>query len=234
MNPPSTAVTASPSKHVMIFASAGSGKTRSLVRRFIRLLAEEFARERTGHLPASRLVALTFTRKAAAQFFDEILECLARAAESDPDARALGVEIDRPGFSAADATRLLRGLIDAMPQLALGTLDGFFARILHAFPFEFGLNGDFHLLSDDLGHAERRRVLQQVFRAGESLTPEQHEFLQAFQLATFGSEERSLLDSPRPVRRRVSQPLARRARAVRMGAGGDDLAAGTAVSRRCR
>ena len=51
--------------HVMILASAGSGKTYALTNRFVRLLANGAAPE--------RIVALTFTRKAAGEFFDEIL-----------------------------------------------------------------------------------------------------------------------------------------------------------------
>ena len=51
-------------RHEMIFASAGSGKTFALTTRFIRLLALGAAPE--------RIVALTFTRKAAGEFFGEM------------------------------------------------------------------------------------------------------------------------------------------------------------------
>ena len=44
-------------RHVMIRASAGSGKTYALTDRFVQLLAR-------GSAP-DRIVALTFTRKAA-------------------------------------------------------------------------------------------------------------------------------------------------------------------------
>ena len=54
-----------PLSHVMILASAGSGKTYALTNRFVELLARG--------APAERIVALTFTRKAAGEFFDEIL-----------------------------------------------------------------------------------------------------------------------------------------------------------------
>ena len=58
--------------HVMILASAGSGKTYALTNRFVQLLA--------GGAGPERIVALTFTRKAAGEFFDEILHKLASAA----------------------------------------------------------------------------------------------------------------------------------------------------------
>ncbi len=63
--------------HVMILASAGSGKTYALTNRYIALLA--------GGAAPERIVALTFTRKAAGEFFDEILKKLADAA-ADPGA----------------------------------------------------------------------------------------------------------------------------------------------------
>ena len=67
-----------PIGHVMILASAGSGKTYQLTNRFVKLLA-------LGARP-ERIVALTFTRKAAGEFFDEILNKLARAAQDPADA----------------------------------------------------------------------------------------------------------------------------------------------------
>ena len=71
--------------HVMILASAGSGKTYALTNRFVRLLA-------LGAKP-ERIVALTFTRKAAGEFFDEILNKLARAARDPVYAAQLAGEI---------------------------------------------------------------------------------------------------------------------------------------------
>ena len=62
----------------LIKASAGSGKTYQLTDRFIYLML-------MGSDPAS-IVALTFSRKAAGEFFDAILRKLAEAAK-DPKAR---------------------------------------------------------------------------------------------------------------------------------------------------
>ena len=65
--------------HEMIFASAGSGKTFALTTRFIRLLS-------LGVVP-ERIVALTFTRKAAGEFFGEIVNRLAGAGADEAAAR---------------------------------------------------------------------------------------------------------------------------------------------------
>ena len=143
--------------HVMILASAGAGKTYALTTRFVKLLA-------AGADP-TRVVALTFTRKAAGEFFDDILNRLAGAAADEAAARTLGKEIERPDWRRDDFLQLLRAMIDAMPRLNLGTLDGFFSRMVQAFPLELGLSGEFSLLEEAEARQERQRVLGLIFAA---------------------------------------------------------------------
>ncbi|MBX3736783.1 MAG: UvrD-helicase domain-containing protein [Candidatus Didemnitutus sp.] len=169
---------------VMIHASAGTGKTFRLTNRFIALLAAGAAPE--------RIVALTFTRKAAGEFFDGILGKLAQAAASEERAAALARDVGRPELRAADFLRLLRAMVDALHRLRLGTLDSFFAKIAQAFPFELGLAGDFEVIEGHAAARERERVLRQLFASGGALDDAQRDFLEAFKLATFGTEEKQL------------------------------------------
>jgi ATP-dependent helicase/nuclease subunit A len=126
MNPPG---------HQRLIANAGSGKTYALVSRFFALLDLQ--------VPPERIIALTFTRKAAGEFLEKIF------------AR----QLDDPAGTAR-----LRLLVDALPQLALGTLDGFFGRIVRAFPFECGLAGEVTILDDHTLAVARRTVLDAMFR----------------------------------------------------------------------
>ena len=171
-------------QHEMILASAGSGKTYALTNRFVRLLAYGAAPE--------RIVALTFTRKAAGEFFDEILKKLACASTDAKKAEKLALEIGAPRYVAADFLRLLRVVVTAMPRLNLGTLDGFFARVVQNFPFELGLDGEFQILEAAAGARERRRVLRRMFTAAGEPDAAQREFIEAFKRATFGVEEKRL------------------------------------------
>jgi ATP-dependent helicase/nuclease subunit A len=170
--------------HEMILASAGSGKTYALTHRFVRLLA--------NGAEAERIVALTFTRKAAGEFFDEILKKLARAATEPGFARRLAEEIERPELVAGDFLRMLRAVVTAMPRLNLGTLDGFFARVVQAFPRELGIDGEFQILDEATARQERRRVLRRMFTAAGEPDAAQREFIEAFKRATFGVEEKRL------------------------------------------
>src|SRR5687767_8097419 len=173
-----------PLAHIMILASAGSGKTYALTNRFVELLAR-------GASP-DRIVALTFTRKAAGEFFDEILNKLARAAKDRRFAAKLARDIDAPDLAPLDFLRMLRGVTDAMHRLRLGTLDSFFARIARAFPFELGLEGDFEILEEFSARMERQRVLRRMFTHAGELDAAQKEFIEAFKRATFGAEEKQL------------------------------------------
>ena len=173
-----------PIGHVMILASAGSGKTYQLTNRFVKLLA-------LGARP-ERIVALTFTRKAAGEFFDEILNKLARAARDPRAAALLAGEIGVPTLTAGDFLKMLRVVADEMPRLRLGTLDGFFARIARNFPLELGLAGEFEVLQEHAARMERGRVLRRIFERTGELNDAQREFIEAFKRATFGADEKRL------------------------------------------
>lgn len=173
--------------HEMIVASAGSGKTYALTNRVVRLLA-------LGAAP-DRIVALTFTRKAAGEFFDVVLRKLARAASEPGYAAQLAREIEIPNLSGAGFLRLLRSMVEAMPRLSFGTFDAFFARIVHAFPLELGLGGDFELLEDHATLLHRRRVLRRMFAragGGNGPDPAQRVFIEAFKQATYGIEQKTV------------------------------------------
>ena len=167
--------------HQIIRASAGSGKTYQLTLRFIRLLA-------LGAAP-DHIVALTFTRKAAGEFFARILARLAEASDDEAQARSLAAAIHCPHLASADFRRLLRAVVAGMHRLRLGTLDSFFAQILRCYPYEFGLSGDFSVPTAEMARIERQRVLARLFEPGEELSEAQREFFEAFKQATWGEDE---------------------------------------------
>ncbi|MGI9240863.1 MAG: UvrD-helicase domain-containing protein, partial [Verrucomicrobiales bacterium] len=180
--PPLTPIEPKPaiSENEMIRASAGSGKTFQLTNRYIGLMAHGVEPE--------RIIALTFTRKAAGEFFDAILEKLARASTDASYCSELAGSPYIPQLPPEAFLALLRKLVSRMHLLTLGTLDSFFSSILRNFPFEFGLGGGFEILDEHLFGIEQNRVYRQVFQRPRPGTPqkEQEAFLTAFKLATFG------------------------------------------------
>ena len=137
-------------------------------------------------------MALTFTRKAAGEFFDEILNKLARAAVEPEYATKLAGEIGASGLGTADFLRMLRTVTEAMPRLRLGTFDGFFGRVARNFPLELGLGGEFEILQEHGARLERARVQRRMFARVSGLADTQREFIEAFKRATFGVEEKRL------------------------------------------
>jgi ATP-dependent exoDNAse (exonuclease V) beta subunit len=127
------AATGSAPEHLALTASAGSGKTYQLTARMIGLMS-------LGVKP-ERILAITFTRKSAADIFTRLMVRLAGAA-GDPDAlKELNGSLPpwaRP-LAEGEVPMLLRRVIDAVPRLSIGTMDSFFYRIARAFCFELGL-----------------------------------------------------------------------------------------------
>lgn len=156
-------------RHQRIIANAGSGKTHRLVTRYLDLLSRGVAPE--------RIVALTFTRKAAGEFLDRIFERLLQNVPEEGPAR-------------------LRQMIEKLPRLMLGTLDSFFGKIVRAFPFECGLAGDIAILDDHALAVARRQVLDRVFRE-QAAGPDEvfAEFLDLIRRQNRNSESRDVTNT---------------------------------------
>jgi ATP-dependent helicase/nuclease subunit A len=182
MSPPSHPPT-SGERNLLIEASAGSGKTHHLVGRILRLLI-------TLRKP-DQIIALTFTRKAAGEFFDRILGALASAAASEAGAARAARDYQVAGLTQETALDLLRLATDSLHRLSLGTLDSFYARVLRTFPGEFGIGGTFEVIQDTAEAAIRREVFDAVL----SDLDKADEFLGAFRQATFGALEKRLLSN---------------------------------------
>ncbi|MBK1884070.1 UvrD-helicase domain-containing protein [Luteolibacter pohnpeiensis] len=163
--------------HLLILASAGSGKTYQLGNRIIDLVVR-------GAEP-EKIVALTFTRKAAGEFADSVLLKLAAAAEDPKIAARLSAEL---GLPDPDFSKALEQVVQSLPRLTLGTMDSFFSRVVRGFQYELGLTGGkFELLEGPRADAVKDELLTEILaepvEAGEA-----DEFLHGFRRATIGKE----------------------------------------------
>ena len=112
-----------PRFNVALEASAGTGKTRVLVDRYINLL-------RAGVDPAN-ILAITFTRKAAAEMRERIVTTLRAAAER--------------GEIPPSRWRELR---DRTAEIGISTIDAFCLSLLREFPLEADLDPGFAMADD--------------------------------------------------------------------------------------
>ena len=112
-----------PTRHVALEASAGTGKTRVLVDRYVRLLE-------VGVAPRN-ILAITFTRKAAAEMRQRVMATLR--------------ERHRLGSLSGDRWREIR---DALGDISISTIDAFCLSLLHEFPLEAGVDPGFDLADE--------------------------------------------------------------------------------------
>jgi ATP-dependent helicase/nuclease subunit A len=114
---------ADPRNHVVLEASAGTGKTSVLVARYLNLL-------RAGVDPAN-ILAITFTRKAAAEMRERIVRELRLAADRS--------ELER---------RRWLELRDRLGEIAISTIDAFCLSLLREFPLEADVDPAFDLADE--------------------------------------------------------------------------------------
>src|SRR5688572_6494198 len=112
-----------PRFNVVLEASAGTGKTRVLVDRYVNLLRE-------GVDPAN-ILAITFTRRAASEMRERIMATLRAAAER--------------GEIPAAQWRQLR---DRTADVAISTIDAFCLSLLREFPLEADLDPGFSMADE--------------------------------------------------------------------------------------
>lgn len=102
-------------KNVIVVAGAGTGKTTILIQRFLGLLLDK-------EIPIERIVALTFTKKAAEEMRDRLQKEL-RQHEGPLAQRAL----------------------DNMTRAQIGTIHSFASDLLHLYPLQAGVDPKFQV-----------------------------------------------------------------------------------------
>lgn len=130
-----------PSRHVAVHAAAGTGKTWLLVQRIARLLL-------AGAEPDS-ILAITFTRKAAAEIglrVDETLREWAEADDATLDQRLR--EIGAGAAQRAAARRLYERVLAHPRPIQATTFHAFCQELLQRFPFQAEVPADFELAAD--------------------------------------------------------------------------------------
>ncbi len=152
-----------PARSILVQAPAGSGKTDLLTRRFLRLLGEV---ESPGEI-----VAITFTRAAAAEMRHRILAELEKAAEQESAAFA-DAEMAALACAALARSRALGwNLTDLPSQLRISTIDSFCRDLALQQPLVSGLGGGLDVTEqpNDLYLRAARRTLEQIDAAGPEL-----------------------------------------------------------------
>lgn len=145
---------------LVIRASAGTGKTYALATRFLSLLM--------AGVPAERILATTFTRKAAWEIEQRVFLRLADAALNEGAAGELASSLNCPGLTSEDAGKVLLELVGVQHRLRICTLDSFFHSLARNFSFELGLLLDWELAHPASEAELEREALLELFRRLET------------------------------------------------------------------
>jgi len=148
--------------NIRLLASAGTGKTFRLTNRFLGLLL--------AGVEPERVLATTFTRKAAGEILDRIFERLIEAAGSEEKAAKLAGELEesrdllgeRPDRAACrDLTAHLGRRLNAF---RVQTIDSFFIEIVRCHALDLGLPPGWSIAEDRAVEAQRGRAASEVLR----------------------------------------------------------------------
>ncbi len=128
-------------KNITVTAGAGSGKTRILVERFLKITLSE-------PQLTTRVAAITFTEKAAGEMRERIAAEINRCLEQSDDARERGK---------------LLGIRDRLGSAHISTIHGFCSRLLREFPIEAGISPDFGMMDSVRQKMLQYQAMEQTF-----------------------------------------------------------------------
>ncbi|MBA3516839.1 MAG: double-strand break repair helicase AddA, partial [Rhizobiales bacterium] len=156
-----------PASSAWVIANAGSGKTHVLTQRVVRLLL--------AGVDPDAILCLTFTKVAAAEMSRRIFGHLGRWTMM-PEAELHAAILDLQGRPATgpqlrQARRLFARALETPGGLKIQTIHAFCERLLHQFPFEANVPGQFAVLDDTSAAAliasARARVMAEAAREPE-------------------------------------------------------------------
>ncbi|MCR4848273.1 MAG: UvrD-helicase domain-containing protein [Bacteroidales bacterium] len=156
-------------------ASAGSGKTYTIVREYLMLCLGSKA----ATSQFNQILAITFTNKAANEMKEKIKNQLLDIIDSNPEEEATGMEaqlIKDLGIERAqlkdNAKELLTIIIHNYSDFCVCTIDAFVQRLAHSFARELELPSQFNVSIDEeeVAEAITERIGAQIGPGDEHLT----------------------------------------------------------------
>lgn len=183
--------TASPATHAWVDASAGSGKTKVLTDRVLRLLLQ-------GAAP-HRILCLTFTKAAAANMSNRLMDRLAKWATLPSDQLQHELHLltgDIPETEKIETARsLFAALLDAPGGLQFQTIHSFCQSLLARFPLEAQVPIGFSVCDDRTSRSLLDAAEREIFAVAAANPHDTLEHALEHLLGTLGESSFSKLTS---------------------------------------
>ena len=132
---------------LLLEASAGSGKTQALAERFVQFLLSRII----PHHDLSHLLAVTFTKNAAREMKERILEMLKQLALGQDQGlreKVLNLVSSKPDELAARAHEAVDQIIARYSDFQVQTIDSFTWQVLNSSAWELDLRPDLEVCMD--------------------------------------------------------------------------------------
>lgn len=152
------ATASNPTHSVWVAANAGTGKTKVLTDRVLRLLL--------AGTPPARILCLTYTKAAAAEMENRIQETLRRWVGLDDEAlrKALGELGHAPSADLMRSARqLFATVLDAADGVRIQTIHGFCQSLLKRFPLEAQLHPQIEVMDERTAQEFLAEAKQRLF-----------------------------------------------------------------------
>ena len=146
-------IASDPRHSAFVSASAGSGKTKLLIDRVLRLMLPGADRAATA---PDRIRCLTFTKAAAAEMAIRLRRRLGRWVALDDaslDAELASLCLPTTDAVRADARALFARVLDMPGGLRIGTIHAFCEQLLRRFPLEARISPHFRTVEETDGRA---------------------------------------------------------------------------------
>ena len=147
-------------------ASAGSGKTHTLTQEYLLMLFREQRKQGDYFKPHSRILAVTFTKKATAEMKERILEALYELSKDPTKSNFYEKLHEKLHINANDiqqqARELLIGILTDYNRFSVSTIDGFFQQVIRTFAMDLGLSTSYELALD--GKEVMQQAVDDLFR----------------------------------------------------------------------
>lgn len=151
-------------RSILVQAPAGSGKTDLLTRRYLRLLSEVD--------DPRQIVAITFTKAAAAEMRHRILAELEKAAARTADPSADESSLEALAARALDRSRKLNWrILELASQLRISTIDSFCRDLAIQQPISSGIGNSLQI-NERPGELYRRAARATLEKLGDPRHPE--------------------------------------------------------------
>ncbi len=124
--------------NILVSASAGSGKTHTMIERIKRLIIQE-------EVSVKEILAVTFTEASAADMKEKIRSAL--------NGRLEGIDSKR-----------LKELIDQLPTADVCTLHSFCGKLIRSYFFACGVSPDFKIIDQSEAMTLRNKAVEKAFK----------------------------------------------------------------------